>query len=81
VASSALKRIPVAQFKARCLRLFDQIGVKKQTLVVTKHGVPIAEIRPIRPVKRVSSRDALKGTVDFEGDVVSPIKESWGAFR
>ncbi len=38
------KQIGAADFKARCLRLLDELG--PEGLVVTKHGRPVARVLP-----------------------------------
>lgn len=48
--------VGVADFKARCLKLLDDVGTRGDEIVVTKRGKPIAKIEPIRPVV-----DDLKG--------------------
>lgn len=36
--------ISAADFKAHCLALMDEVKNKKQTFVITKHGVPVAKL-------------------------------------
>ena len=40
------KEITASQFKARCLRLLDEVAETGETLVVTKHGHPVARVVP-----------------------------------
>ncbi len=72
------KKIAAAQFKAQCLQLMDIVKEKHISLVITKHGVPIAQLVPIEETK-IDLFGALKGTVNIKGDIVSPIDESWDA--
>jgi prevent-host-death family protein len=54
-----LKEITATQFKAKCLRLLDQVAETGETLVITKHGRPVARLEPPpRP-------DDLRGSVKF----------------
>jgi prevent-host-death family protein len=39
-----VKTIAAGQFKAQCLQLMDDVREKHLTLVITKHGTPIASI-------------------------------------
>jgi len=39
-----MKRIPAAEFKARCLALLDEVG--PEGLIITKHGKPVAKLLP-----------------------------------
>lgn len=34
-------------FKARCLALLDEVANSRSTIVVTKHGKPVAKLVPI----------------------------------
>jgi prevent-host-death family protein len=59
VMSQALREITATQFKARCLRLLDEVAETGETLVITKHGRPVARVEPpLRP-------DDLRGSVEF----------------
>jgi prevent-host-death family protein len=53
------REITATQFKARCLRLLDEVAETGETLIVTKHGRPVARVEPpLRP-------DDLRGSVKF----------------
>ncbi len=39
--------VPASAFKARCLALLDEVATTHRSLVVTKHGVPVARVVPI----------------------------------
>jgi len=67
--------IPAGEFKARCLALLDRVAETGQELVVTKRGRPVARLLPVEAPR------PLKGSVVWEGDLVSPIEEEWGADR
>ncbi len=55
--SNLQREITATQFKARCLRLLDEVAETGETLVVTKHGRPVARVEPpLRP-------DDLRGSV------------------
>lgn len=44
------REITATQFKARCLRLLDEVAETGETLIVTKHGRPVARVEPpLRP--------------------------------
>lgn len=73
-----LKKIAAAQFKAQCLQLMDNVKEKHISLIITKHGIPIAKLVPIEETE-IDLFGALKGTVNIKGDIVSPIDESWDA--
>ena len=41
--------VPASAFKARCLALLDEVATTHRSLVITKHGVPVARVVPIEP--------------------------------
>lgn len=50
VMSLGHREITATQFKARCLRLLDEVAESGETLVITKHGRPVARVEPpLRP--------------------------------
>jgi prevent-host-death family protein len=73
------RSVPAGEFKAKCLRLLDEVAATGQALIVTKHGKPVARIVPAhdQPVEEI--RKSLRRSVLFEGDVLSPIDEKWDA--
>jgi prevent-host-death family protein len=51
VMPSPEKKITATQFKARCLRLLDEVAATGETLVITKHGRPVARVEPPLPAE------------------------------
>jgi len=74
--------IQASEFKAKCLALMDQVARTGETIVVTKNGKPIAELRPHRPPRAKSLIGLHKGKVKIRGDIVSPIAARlWEALK
>ena len=74
--------IQASQFKAKCLALMDQVARTGETIVVTKNGKPIAELRPHRPPRAKSLIGLHRGKVEIRGDIVSPLgARMWEATR
>jgi prevent-host-death family protein len=71
--------IGAGEFKAKCLQLLDDIAEKRGTLIITKHGKPVAKLVPIEPEQQLFG--ALKGSVVGEMDIVSPISVEWDAAK
>jgi prevent-host-death family protein len=67
--------IAAGEFKAKCLKLLDDIAETRGTLVITKHGKPVAKLVPVEPEQQLFG--ALKGSVVGELDIVSPISAEW----
>ena len=57
------KRIGAAEFKANCLRILDEVERSGETVTVTKHGRPVAEVKPAEKGERRSIIGVMKGTV------------------
>lgn len=74
--------IAAGQFKAKCLQLMDAVQRHHSSIVITKHGKPVAELIPYEANKAWQSKNLfgyMKGTIKFTGDVISPIDEAWDA--
>ena len=69
--------IAAGEFKAKCLKLLDEVAEKRETLIITKHGRPVAQIVPMPP--EVDPFGYLRGSVLYEGDIISPLENEWEA--
>jgi prevent-host-death family protein len=77
-----MKTIPAGEFKARCLRIMEEVRTKRVTVLITKKGRPVAKLVPAdEDPDEVFGR--LQGIVEITGDVESPIvaPEEWKAFQ
>lgn len=75
-----MESIPVSQLKAKCLRIIEDVHRQKKRIVITKRGVPIAEIRALDANE--SEAIPLRDTLVFMGDIISPVaEEDWEAGR
>ena len=74
--------IQASQFKARCLALMDEVARTGETILVTKNGKPIAELRPHRPPRAKSPFGLHKGQIEILGDIMSPVGRGlWNALK
>ena len=77
-----MKTIPAGTFKTNCLAIMDEVKAKRETIVITKRGQPVAKIVPVN-----SETDEIfgffRGRGSVTGDVVSPVLSSgeWGNLR
>ena len=39
--------VAASEFKAKCLRMLDEVAEQGQTLIITKHGRPVARVTPV----------------------------------
>jgi prevent-host-death family protein len=72
--------IAAGEFKAKCLKLLDQVAAERQTLVITKHGKPVAQLVPA-PAEEETLFGSMKGSVLYMGDIISPIDVEWEAMK
>ena len=79
IERSPMKTMPAGQFKVHCLKVMDEVASKREPVVITKRGKPVAKLVPLSKEKD-DIFGFLKGKVTVLGDVVSPIltPEEWG---
>ena len=68
--------IAAGKFKAECLALIDKVSRTNETLVITKHGKPVAQLVPLD--QKLKSK-SLRGSLIFDDGDLSPIGTQWGA--
>lgn len=74
--------LPVSKFKATCLAAIERVRATGRPLLVTRRGVPIAQVIPPPPQVRQSGYGAMRGTAEELGDIVEPLgDEDWEAAR
>ena len=71
--------ISAAEFKAKCLKLMDEVAKTRQSIVITKRGKPVAKLVPAEPEPRRPLFGCMAGTVKFEGDILTPLDVEWEA--
>jgi prevent-host-death family protein len=67
------------EFKAKCLKLMDRVNQTHETVTITKRGVPVAKLVPVSEEKSGKVFGSLRGCVAYEGDIVSPLEDTWDA--
>ena len=72
--------IAAGEFKAKCLKLLDQVAAERKTLVITKHGKPVAQVVPA-PAEEETLFGSMKGSVLYMGDIILPIDVEWEAMK
>lgn len=77
-----MRTIQASEFKAKCLSLMDEVAVTGESLVVTKHGKPIVELKPVTQPRALSPIGLDKGRIEILGDIVAPVYEGdWDALE
>lgn len=71
--------VPAGEFKSKCLKLLDEVAETRVTLVITKHGKPVAQVTPVPDQGDLFGR--MKGSVKILGDIISPLDVEWEAMK
>ena len=71
---STRRFIKASEFKAKCLKLMDQVAETGEEIVITKNGEPIAKLVSYQQPHKVPW-GAGKGQIRILGDIISPIDE------
>ena len=77
-----MKRMAAGAFKTNCLAVMDEVQAKHETVVITKHGRPVAMLVPVN-TERDEIYNFLAGKGAVTGEVVSPAvsPEEWGELK
>ncbi len=70
-------QIPAGEFKAKCLKLMDQVRETGREIVITKRGKPVAKLVPVVEKKIPPLSGSMAGTVKILGDIIGPFHEEW----
>jgi len=82
IEAYGMKIMAAGSFKVHCLAVMDQVQAKRESIVITKHGKPVAKLVPAdQNTDDIYNFLAGKGAI--VGDVVSPAisDEEWGELK
>jgi prevent-host-death family protein len=77
-----MKKMAAGSFKIHCLAVMDEVQAKREAVVITKRGKPVAKLIPAdNDSDDIYNFLAGKGAIT--GDVVSPAigREEWGELK
>jgi len=78
-----MKTMPAGEFKAKCLRVMEEVRKYRTPVVITKKGRPVAKLVPPDEPKRTvfgCMADKIKIVGDVESPVLPPIQK-WDMYR
>ena len=77
-----MKKMAAGSFKTNCLAVMDEVQARHETVVITKHGKPVAKLVPVN-ADTDEIYDFLAGKGVVNGDIVSPAAspDEWGELR
>ena len=72
------RTMPAGQFKTHCLSVIDEVHNRREEVVITKHGKPMARLVPLSEDPE-SIFGFMQGKGKIVGDIVSPIfpEDEW----
>ena len=68
-----MKTMAAGKFKATCLAVMDEVQAKREPVVVTKNGKPVAQLVPMPLEEPDPIFGFYKGKIEIVGDIMSPI--------
>ncbi len=77
-----MKTMAAGTFKTNCLAVMDEVQARKESVVITKRGKPVAKLVPVG-----EARDSIYGFFQGKGavlgDIVAPAMplEEWGRLK
>ena len=74
-----MKKMAAGAFKVHCLAVMDEVQSKREAVLITKRGKPVAKLVPVEK-EADDIFGFLAGKGKITGDIVSPIlsPEEWG---
>jgi len=69
-----MKIVPAGEFKTHCLRIMDEVRKRRQPVLITKKGVPVAKLVPVEEAQR-NIFGCLQGVIEIVGDIETPLLE------
>ncbi|MDE0554668.1 MAG: type II toxin-antitoxin system Phd/YefM family antitoxin [Candidatus Poribacteria bacterium] len=67
--STDIRTIKASEFKAKCLKLMDEVADSGTEIVITKNGRPVSRLVPYREKNFGKDRDKIR----ILGDIIEPI--------
>jgi prevent-host-death family protein len=66
-----MKTMAASEFKARCLKVMDEVRSRRESVLITKKGRPVARLVPAdEPPSNVFG--SLAGVIEITGDIEAP---------
>jgi len=74
-----MKTLAAGYFKARCLKIMDQVRSTREPVTITKKGKPVAKLVPVDAPAAEDVFGCLKDEIQIAGDIMAPVvlPEDW----
>ena len=67
-----METITISKFKATCLAVLERMRQTRKPVLVTKRGVPIAEVKAPPETEASAWLGSMAGSAEITGDIVAP---------
>ena len=74
------RTMKASEFKAKCLKLMDEVAESGEEVIITKNGRPVSRLAPYRAKPKAKApfgRDRDK--IRIPGDIIAPVDVGWEA--
>ena len=75
-----MQTLKASEFKAKCLKLMDEVQASGQEIVITKNGKPISKLVPYR-IKKPTLLGLHKGKISSGDEDIFSTGETWDAAK
>jgi prevent-host-death family protein len=72
------KRVSMSKLKAHCSELVERVKKRREAVVITRRGRPVAELVPLAE-EPASLFGFAKGAITVKGDLIAPMDAEWDA--
>ena len=79
-----MRTMAAGKFKATCLAVMDEVQAKREPVLVTKNGKPVAKLVPLDLTEGEDPLDAFYfGKIEIVGDIMAPLysDKEWEEFN
>lgn len=67
-----MKTISASRFKAGCLKIMDEVKVRREPVLITKKGKAVARLVPVEE-SALEVFGCLSGELEIDGDITAPV--------
>ncbi len=67
-----MKTMPAGKFKEHCLKVMDEVRNRREPVIITKKGIPVAKLVPTDE-PRSDVFGCMAGTAEIVGDIEAPV--------
>lgn len=68
-----MRTMAAGKFKTTCLAVLDEVEAKREPVIVTKNGRPVAQMIPMPLEQEDPIFGFYRGKIEIVGDVMSPV--------